>query len=210
MDDRPPMGPEPIYATLAWPARPTFTPRAALDAASGGTAAQPVRDALPNDGRLTRLLARLTAVAAERAEPIFRDTCPACAEAGGWCRRHEMMRDEAVELRRLAAALAGAPSDKDAVFLIAAAAAGAAVRLPERPEWPGLRDSAVSLLTEAESAALPDTLGCCTDEEPCDDHAAGQRAAQLVGAIRDAAIDASSAPEAAALIATAITEGSAL
>jgi hypothetical protein len=181
-------------------------------AAHYGTGPQPVQpaqagDALPDDGRIRGLLARLAAIAAERAEPIFRSGCEACATAAdGWCRHHKAMSEESGQFRRLALTLGSADSDRDALFTVIAFA-NDSNEVPADPAWPGQRDQVAELLNQAEGAALPDVDGCCTDEQPCAEHARAQEAAALVGAIRDAAIDARSAAEAAALIVAVITEG---
>jgi len=81
-------------------------------------------DAMPGYGRIRILLTRMAATSAERAEPIFRDTCADChAAAGGWCRHHEAMREESAQFRKLALALGSAATDHDAWLLTAAAAA---------------------------------------------------------------------------------------
>lgn len=198
--------------------RPVVIPRAGRDeelplhaaamAAHSGTAPQPARPvqaAIPDDGRLRGLLARMAAYAADVTEPLFTATCERCGTA--LCARHAAQREESAGFRRLAVTLGSAASDRDALALIAAAASGH--REVSAPAWPGQRDRAVSLLTRAESAAFPDVRNCCSEEEPCGSHAEDQETAGFVGAIRDAAIDAGSAAEAAALIAAVITEGAA-
>ena len=140
VDARPPLEADPVYAAmiarhgtgpLPQP-RPTFTPKhAAPPAAVRTTAPLPVTDALPGDGRIRGLLARMAATCAERTEPIFRDTCAHCQAAGGWCRHHQAMREESEGFRHLALALGGASSDQDALLaLIAAAVDGSALGYP--------------------------------------------------------------------------------
>lgn len=158
-----------------------------------------------DDGRLRNLLARMAAYSADVTEPLFMDTCEQCGKEP--CARHAAQLDESAMFRRLALALGAAASDKDAFALAAAAASGH--REMTGPAWPGQRDRSVGLLTKAESAAMPDTDGCCTEEAPCADHAKDQEVAGFVGAIRDAAIDAGSPAEAAVLITEVITGGEA-
>jgi hypothetical protein len=93
-------------------------------APSGPKPIQDLLDAMPGYGRLRGLLTRMAATSAERAEPIFRDTCADChAAVGGWCRHHEAMAEESSQFRQLALALGGAANDHDAWLLTAAAAA---------------------------------------------------------------------------------------
>lgn len=140
VDSRPPLETGPVYESFLAARygtgpqpQPTFTPKhAALPApVPEAPAPLPVRDAIPDDGRLRGLLARMAATCADRAEPIFSDTCAHCKGAGGRCRHHQAMHEESAEFRRLALALGGADSDQDALLvLIAAAVDGAALGYP--------------------------------------------------------------------------------
>ena len=216
-DSRPPLEKTPDYdAALAARHRagsqpqPSFIPNTVplpAPVAEAPAPLLPVQAAMPASGMLRWYLADLADFASAAREPIFSDTCPNCHGRTGMCRHHKAMAEESAEFSRLAAAIRATPTDQDAVLVLAAAATAGMPRPPAEPGWPGHRDRAVLLLAEAESAAMPETAGCCTDGKPCADHARDQDAAQFVGAIRDAAIDAGSAAELAGLITAVITEG---
>jgi hypothetical protein len=196
-----------VLAALRRGDEPPLFP-AARDAVTGPRPViQPTPE--PQDrGQIRALLARMAEATARLAEPVFRHDCEACSRTrGGWCTRHAAMRDEHAAFTRLAAQIITAASDRDAMLLVAGFADGDDHRIPADSGWPDQQKHARNLLTEAEGNALPDNIGCCTDGNPCHDHAEAIEVSEFVGAIRDAVIDAGSAHEAGQLIMLAITAG---